>query len=123
MEKLSFQLRCKIYRVIENGFTALQDEYLIMFQDTKHKHQFYPSDEIILAVENSEPAQEELLKGYSVIYCLLKHYLANGIQFLDTSNQEKGFFWNYRGVLTNKLFENNDPWKKNSILRIMIRKI
>jgi len=123
MEKIRFEFKCRIIRTVENGFTALENEYLIQFQDRKHKHLFNSGDEIIVVLENVDaPREEELKGGYSVIYCHLKNYLSNGIQFLDIKNKQTGFFWNYRGMITNKIFEANDLWEKDSLLRIMIHK-
>ena len=124
MEQIKFNFNCRILRIVDDGFIALDKEYLIKFQDNKHKHFFNADDEVFIGLENvDEPRDDELKEGYSVIYCQLKNYLSNGIQFLDIKEQKKGFFWNYRGVLTHRIFENNDLWEKNSILRIMIRKI
>ena len=121
MEKIRFEFRCRIIRIVDDGFTALENEYLIKFQDKKYKHLFNSGDEIVIVLENVDtPREEENKEGYSVIYCHLKNYLSNGIQFIDAKNKQSGFFWNYRGMITNKIFETNDLWDKDSILRIMI---
>ena len=122
--RFKFSFKCKILRVFNNGFTALERGYLIKFLDEKNRPLFFRNDEIHVAVEDAEEIGQEIHKpNYMVIYCVLKNYLSNGFQFIDTYGQQKGFFWNYRGVLTHKLFESEDIWERDTLLRIMMRKI
>ena len=120
--KLSF--KCRIIRVFPNGFTAiLKKGYLIKFQDKNYRIPFHEGDNIFVTLANdTEPRQEYLRPSYLVIYCIIKNFLPNGIQFIDINNQKKGFFWDYRGLLTNEIFEESDIWEKDTLLRIMIKK-
>ena len=125
MEQIfKFSFKCRIIRVFNNGFTAVLDNgYIIKFQDKKYRPMFHAGDDILVTLENvSEPGQEYARSKYLVIYCILKNYLPNGIQFVNFNEQKQGFFWNYRGLITHKLFEESDIWEKDTLLRIMIKK-
>ena len=124
LNKERIEFSCKIIRLIENGFLAEdKDKYRILFEDKKFKHLFKPSDDVVIVIENVDEARDEEIKeGYSVIYCILQSYLSNGIHFIGI-NEKHGFFWNYRGQITNQKMEENDYWSKNDILRIMMHSV
>ena len=126
MKIFKFSFKCRIIRIFDNGFTAILDEneYIIKFQDKKYRPLFYVGDEILVTIENgSEPGQEYTRQKYMVIYCTLKNYLPNGIQFVNFNEQKHGFFWTYRGFITHKMFEDSDIWEKDTLLRIMIKRV
>ena len=123
MEKIKIEFKCKIHKLIENGFVGIVNEYLIQFQDKKYNHLFKPNDTIAFVIENADkPKQEEVQEGYSVLYCVVRNYLSNGFLFIDPESPQKGIFWDYRGLLTHKMFEEHDYWEKNTLLRVMLRK-
>lgn len=124
-QKLKLEFKIKIKRVLDDGFTGLQEDYMIRFQDKKLKHRFVPSSELVIYIETADKIEvrpDFVSEGYSVFYVVINNFLSNGIQFSDI-NQEKGFFWNYRGIITNKYFESNDGWEKGTIIRIMLKQI
>lgn len=126
METISLKFKCKIIRILPDGFSALEKYYRIVFTDRKLKHLFSKGDEVIISIENVEKAgKEEVNDGYSVIYCTLKNYLSNGFQFVDANfeNQKSTFFWNYRGFITQESMEENNYWERNTLLRIAIVRV
>lgn len=125
MEHFKFSFRCRILRVFDSGFIAiLENGYLIKFQDKKYNFFFSADNNIIVTIENTnELGQEHIKSKYSVIYVLLKNYIPNGIQFVNYNEQKQGFFWNYRGFITHEIFEDSDIWERDTLLRIMIKKV
>lgn len=126
MEQIfKFSFKCRIIRVFDTGFTAIfEDGYLVKFQDKKYKYIFFNDDNIIVTIENTDELRQEYIKsGYSVIYVILKNYLPNGIQFINFNKQKQGFFWDYRGFITHKIFEDSDLWEKDTLLRIMMKRV
>jgi len=124
-DKVVLQFKCKIHRLIDNGFTSLDEkEYLIRFEDKNLHHPFNKDDNILITIENVENVQKEIVAdGYLVIFCILKSFLSNGFLFIGANSKNEGFFWTYRGMITHRLFAVNDYFEKNSLLRIMIKKI
>lgn len=124
MEYFKISFNARIRRLLKEGFSALQDEYLITFQDKKKTHLFEKGDNISITIENANDMGEEIVsKGYSIIYCILKNYVSNGFQFVDVNNQSKGFFWNYRGLISEKSLEKNEYWDRDTLLKITILKV
>ena len=120
--KLSFN--CKIIRLTDNGFSALENEYLIKFEDSRLKHYFKVGDQLSITLENTEKEGNEIVReGYSSFYVQLKRYLANGFNFMDVGGEPQTFFWDFRGFITHKSFESNSYWSKESIIRILIYRI
>jgi len=120
-ELIKLQFRAKILRIIEDGFKALENDYLITFTDKKSMHLFRKGDEVLITIENvDEDGKEEINDGYSVIYCILKNHLSNGFQFVEAGFEPKSFFWDFRGIITQKSMEKTDYWERNSLLRIAI---
>jgi len=123
MEKLSFQFACKIIRKTEKGFSALEKEYLIKFEDSKYIHFFKVGDTVEVTIENTNEAKEDIIRdGYSAFYVQIKNYTANGISFMDVNAQPQTFFWSFRGFITNEIFEEVEPYELESILKITMRK-
>lgn len=123
MDYIKIKFFCVILRMLDDGFIAQEKGYIIKFFDKKKQHLFNKGDLIAVSIENVEKAGNDTTKqGYSVIFCQLKNYLSNGFQFIDLDEPQKGFFFNYRGSLSNQRFENNDFWERESILRISIIK-
>ena len=126
METHKIQFKCRILRNIENGFTALEDNsYIINFQDKKLRHQFNPKEEVVITIENVEIEGNEIISGgSSVIYCVLRNFMSNGLQFADyTEKGKETFFWDYRGMITHRTFEKKDVFERDDILRISIQKL
>lgn len=124
MEKLTFQSQCKIIRKTEHGFTALEKEYLIKFEDSKYTHYFKVGDLIQIEMENVSEAREDIIRdGYSVFYIQIKNYTSNGISFNDVGSVPATFFWSFRGFITNEIFEEVEPYELESILKITFRKL
>ena len=126
MEYHKIQFKCRILRNIENGFTALEDNsYIIHFQDKKLRHQFNPKEEVVITIENVEIEGNEIIAGgSSVIYCILRNFVSNGLQFADYAEKGKEtFFWDYRGMITHRTFEKKDVFERNDILRISIKRL
>ena len=122
--KFKFSFKCTILRVFDNGFTALEEGYLIQFQDNQWRPPFLCNDNIYISLEDAQDTGPEVNRpNYRVVYCKLKNYLSNGIRFVDCKAEQRGFFWAYRGFLTHSLFESDDIWEKDTILRIMLRKV
>ena len=124
MEKVSFQTICKIIRKTEKGFSALEGEYLIKFEDSKYVHFFKVGDDIEINMGNvSEGKEDTIREGYSLFYIQIKNYTANGINFMSVGEKPSTFFWSFRGFLTNEVFEDIEPYPLDSILKITMRKI
>ena len=124
MEKLNFQFPCKIIRKTEKGFSALEKEYLIKFEDSKYIHYFNVGDLVEITIENTNEKKEDVIReGYSVFYIQIKNYTANGINFMDVGSQPTTFFWSFRGFITNEIFEEVEPYELESILKVTMRKL
>ena|SRR3990167_10164972 len=123
MEKNIHSFECRVIRVTEEGLSALDNEYLVKFHDSRIKHHFSIGDIVHFSIENIDEIGEDICRrGYSVIYITLKNHLPNGFSFIDFT-PEKSFFWSQRGILTHRFFENNDGWEKGTKLRISLKKI
>ena len=67
---------------------------------------------------------EIIAGGSSVIYCILRNFVSNGLQFADYAEKGKEtFFWDYRGMITHRTFEKKDVFERNDILRISIKRL
>jgi len=125
MVYILIKLKCVVSGITQDGFTSFDEkEHLIRFQDKKLTHLFEVGDSIQISIENIEQKGKDINdEKYSVIYCLLKNYTSNSIQCVDFENQKKGILWNYRVILRAPFFEKQDPWERNSIMKITIMKL
>ena len=118
------QFSCKVKRIIDNGFTAMEGEDLIKFQDSRLKHYFNIGDSLSVTLENvDKEGNETIREGRSVFYVQLKRYLPSGFNFMDVGGEPKTLFWDFRGFITHKSFENSSPWIKESIIKITIYRL
>lgn len=122
MEKLVFQFNCRVIRIASDGINLENEGYLIKFRDNRKQHLFSIGDNLSFTIENVEKARDEVITPEkSIIYCIISSFISNGFLFMDV-NQEHGFFWNVRGMLSHKRFETDTLFGHNSLIRISISK-
>lgn len=123
MEHIQFSFSCKVIRKTIDGFTAiLPDEYLIKYRDTKYHYFFDIGDTLSITIENvTEIRNDEVKEDYAIIYVILHSFMSNGFLFRDIGDK-RGFFWASRGMITHKVFEKNDYWEEDNLLKIIIKK-
>lgn len=120
LQYVKLEFDTQIIRISNDGFSSLSNGYVIKFKDNKEKHNFKIGDILHIEIENTtEVENDHITNNHSVIYTKLNSYITNGITFKNFKNS--GFFWDIRGMITHKYFEDNSPWEPNSILRITIK--
>lgn len=122
MESVRVQFSAQIIRIEPEGFTAEDKGYLIKFRD-KSAHYFSLGDNITFLIENvPESGRNEATKKFSILYVTLNSYITNGFLFRDSGKPRGFLFSSIRGMLTHKFFENQSPWEKESLLKIILKR-
>lgn len=123
MEHILIRFNCTITRIFPDGFNAvLEDGYVIKYRDNKILCPFKADDNIDISIENAEKSGNDLIDNNILIYVVVSSFISNGFLFKD-AREKTGFFWREtRGLLTFRMFEKDNIYKKDDLLRIQISK-